>query len=211
MEHLIDIEKEKHPQHHHLGIRFQVLPIGPAMTHVPLQMVCFFDQTKNQVMEGGAADVDQHFNGALKKLRAADHFRGDLFETLLLTPQNKEIPADQILLIGLGDPADFSLERLEAVGKLIIHEALKLNMPMIAFAPSIKDAGISHFPAGEVSVAIATGMVKALQSAQALRESGLLPTLTLKEIIFLAGAKHVKDSQEGLRNYFKSEISRSAL
>ncbi|RYZ68834.1 MAG: hypothetical protein EOP05_15760, partial [Proteobacteria bacterium] len=82
--------KTKQPFHTYKGLRLQAIPVSPSEAESPLQVVCFFDQTKNQNYAGGTELVDQKFGGAIRKLRAEDHFRGELLETLLLTPPNHE-------------------------------------------------------------------------------------------------------------------------
>lgn len=200
MDSVSDQEKTKQPFHNHKGIRFQAIPVSPAVTRTPLQMICFFDQTLNQVMEGGTMDVDEHFHGAIRELRAKDHFRGEFLETLVITPKDRQIAADKLLLIGLGDPNQFSYDRLKILGRVIINEAVKLKVSSAAFAPDIRDAGIHSFPAREVAVALARGMLRAVTSAIALAEQGLIPKIELAEVILLAGTKHVLDAQAGLRD-----------
>ncbi|RYZ98127.1 MAG: hypothetical protein EOP11_21090, partial [Proteobacteria bacterium] len=178
------------------------VPVSPSETNSPLQMVCFLDARKNQSYAGGTEAVDAKFNGAIKALRAADHFRGDFLETLLLHPLKAQIKADKLLLLGLGDPELLSLPRLESLGHLAVMEAIKIGVPAFSFAPSLKDAGLSLFSAAEVATVLSRGMLRALHSAQALAEQGLLPKISLREIIFLAGAAHLTSAQEGLSAAF---------
>lgn len=199
-----DIEKIKQPSHAYKGIRFQAIPVSPSDTNTPLQIVCFFDYSKNQTYGGGTEAVDKHFEGAIRALRADGHFRGDLLETLLLTPNKNQIPAQKLLMVGLGDPAQFNVDHMKAVGRVAMNEAIKLNVESFCFAPSIKDAGVSTVPAGDVTVSLASGMFAALDSAQYLAEKGLIPALKLKEAIFLAGPQHIENSQAGLNKAIES-------
>lgn len=198
-------EKAKQPHHIHNNIKFQVIPVSPSSTETPLQIVCFFDQTKNQTYAGGTELVNDHFNGAIKEMRANDCFRGDLFETLLLTPAEGQIPAKKLLLIGLGDPEKLSLDTITSVGRIAVQEAVKLNVESFSFAPSIKDAGLTTFPAGDVSIALAYGLIKGIDSSIKLKEAKLIPQFNLKEIVLLAGAQHVGASQAGLKTALESK------
>lgn len=200
-------EKLKQPYHVHNDVKFQVIPVSPSSTVTPLQIVCFFDQTKNQTYGGGTELVNHHFNDAIKMLRAEDHFRGELLETLLLTPTENQIPAKKLLMIGLGDPNTFSLDTMASIGRVAVQEAVKLNVESFSFAPSVKDAGIAAFDAGEVSVALAKGMTKAIHSSKYLADKKLIPVFNLKEIILLAGPQHVENSQAGLKSVLESKAN----
>ena len=200
----IDEQKEAQPFHLYGKVKFQTIPVSPSETHTPLQVVCFFDAKKNQAYAGGTEAVNEHFEGEIKRLRADGHFHGDFLETLMLTPGKQQIPAEKLLLMGLGDPATFDAEKMKAVGRVAMNEAIKAGVPSFCFAPSIKDAGISSSPAGDVSVSLASGMVLALKSAQALSERGLLPKVKLEHAIFLAGPQHLEGSQAGLKKAIES-------
>ena len=160
------IGKQKQPFHTYKTLRLQVIPVSPSEAETPLQIVCFFDQTKN------------------------------------------EIPAKKLLLIGLGDPDKFSAQVMRAVGHVAMNEAVKLGVSSFSFAPSIKDAGVSSVPAGDVSTLLTEGMLKAYNSAATLVERGLMSALEVNEIIFLAGAAHIADSQAGLAKAIKANSHR---
>jgi hypothetical protein len=194
-----EIERDRQPYHLYKNIRIQAIPVSPSETKTPLQIVCFFDQSKNQSYAGGTEAIDDHFQGAIKRLRADDLFHGERFETLLLTPSDGEIQANRLLLLGLGNPDTLLLESLEALGRVIIQEAIKLDVKGFCFAPSLKDAGFSALPAGDVSLALIKGMIRAIDSAQSLQERKLIPAIKLEEIVFLAGLAHVESSQAGLQ------------
>ena len=187
----------------HGGVTFKAVAVSPSQTHTALQVVCFPDQTLNQTYGGGTELVDTGFKGAIRQLRREDLFRGERLETLLLHPASQQIPARNLLLIGLGDPASLTLQALTSLGRVAAREAIKLKVSGFSFAPSLKDAGLSLFSAAEVSVALATGMMQAISSAHVLHERGLLQDFALEEITFLAGPQHLAHSLDGLRSAFK--------
>lgn len=192
-------ERLKQPGFIYKNVKFLAIPVSPADTATDLQVVCFFDQSKNQNYSGGTEAVDRSLNGAIKDLRANDYFRGARLETLLLTPMANQIPAQKLLLLGLGDPETFSSEVLESVGRLVIQEAIKLNVANVAFAPSLKDAEFSSKATSDVSTLVAQGMMHAISSMQILAEKKLVSAFALKEVIFLAGLQHLENSQLGLK------------
>lgn len=205
-----DHQKQVQPYHTHRNVRFQAIPVSPSETDTPLQVVCFFDQTKNRTLGGGTALVNAKLGGLIEAVRADDLFRGELFETLLLTPERTHLPARRLLLIGLGDPDRLDLAALGVVGRVAVREAIKLGVPGFCFAPSLKDAGVSTFPAADVSTALVHGMTAALAAAEALTDRGLAPAHALAEIVLLAGAQHLENSQAGLRAALAGSQSASA-
>lgn len=184
------------------GINFSVLVQSPSATGTPLQIVCFFDSNKNQHYEGGTDAVNAHFSGAIAELRSNGTFSGRELETLLITPTQQQIPADQLLLIGLGNPDEVSLKLFEKVGYLIVLEAAKLNVTAFCFAPSLKDAGVSGLAADDVSAALAKGMQHALDTTAILSSKGLMRISVLKKITLLAGAPQAENAFKGLQRFF---------
>ena len=197
-----DLERKKQPTHQHEGVLFQVIPVSPSNTHTELQIVCFFDQSKNQTYAGGTEAVDEHFHGEIRKLRAEALFQGERFESMVIHPSQNQIPAKKLLMLGLGDPETLTLDTLASVGRIAVQEALKLKVSEFCFAPSLKDAGFSGLPAADVSVVLARGMAKAITTAHVLNQRKLVEPVALKEVIFLAGAQHLENSQAGLKKIF---------
>ncbi|MBO9667586.1 MAG: hypothetical protein J7501_12325 [Bdellovibrio sp.] len=195
-------ERVKQPFFIYQKTRFQVVPIGPAQTEVPLQIVCFFDYTKNQEMSGGTLSVDEHYHGEIRALRQGGHFPGKLYETLLLIPSHGEISAGRLLLIGLGDPDELTEEVFSNVGRIAVNEANKLGVKALSFAPSIRDAAVTNYHAGDVASQVLQGMVLAIDSSRALADRDLIPAPSLEEVYMLAGEAHLEGAQKGMRDVF---------
>lgn len=155
------------------GIRIQVAPVNAATIETPLEMVCFFDQTKTRQTPTGT-----------------EHFRGDLFETLLLTPPKGEVPAEKLLLIGLGDPAAFSLDRVTALGTLVVREAIKFSVSSFAFSGAFSGdvAADLRLGAEDVKIALPSSTDLANALANGVKTALLIAdSASLKEMVFLAG------------------------
>lgn len=185
------------------NIKYNILVESPSQTITPLQMVCFFDFSENQNYQGGTAAVNQHFNGEIDNLRKAGIFKGNFLETLLITPKQAQIPAEKLLLFGLGNPSALSFELLEQVGYYAALEALKLGVESFCFAPSLKDAGILMQPGLEVSTALPRGMAKAISVARTLADKKLGDKVSLKEIFLLAGEAQAAYAYQGLIKAFE--------
>jgi len=170
------------------GVSFNTLIISPSETVTSLQIVCFFDFEKNQHYAGGTYAVNEHFGGEIHELRKSGIFKGNPLETLLITPLAKQIPARRLLLIGLGDPVDFNIDLIVAVGYTVAKEAIQLEVPDFCFAPSLKDAGLTlSFGKTAVSDALIKGMSTAIAQSVTLFERQMMKPLVLKEINLLRG------------------------
>ena len=186
------------------GISYTVKVVSPSETVTSLQVVCFVDFTKNQHYEGGTYAVNQHFNGAIQDVRQSGIFKGNELETLLITPVLKQIPAQRLLLVGLGDPDTLNLDLFNRVGYSVVLEALKLGVSNLCFAPSIKDAGLSGFAASDVSKALAQGMDSAVEVFTILHQKNLAPDILLNEVLLLAGQPQADNAYRGLQEAFKA-------
>lgn len=187
------------------NINYNILIESPSQTKTPLQMVCFFDFDKNQHYQGGTEAVNQHFNGEIDNLRRKGIFRGNFPETLLITPKQSQIPAQKLLLIGLGDPSRLSFELLEQVGYNAVFEALKLRVDSFCFAPSLKDAGLSLPEDLDISTALTHGMSRAVATARLLAEKNLGDEPTLREIFMLASEAQAAHAYKGLSKAFEKK------
>ncbi len=189
------------------GVAFESIAISPANADTPLQCVCVFDWRKNTAMTGGLGELNERLGGLLETVRKEGHVRGEELDTLLLTPPAGLIKAQSVLILGLGDPQTLSKERLIRVGRMALLEAARMGVVAFSFAPSIRDAGVTSFPAADVSVSVANGMIQGLRSLQRMRELGLDQTAKLQRITFLAGREHLENSRKGIQQALRSEAS----
>src|SRR5262249_34509619 len=84
-----------------------------------------------------------------------------------------------LLLIGLGDEATLSPEKLERVGKVALREAARLGVGKGAFAPMIRDQGNSKLGTGDVAGAVTRGVLLAYDTEKRLQKEGLAKPFTL--------------------------------
>lgn len=170
------------------SIKFNTVILSPSATITSLQVICFFDFQKNQHYSGGTAAVNEHFGGEIHEIRKSGIFKGLPLETLLLTPILKQIPASQLLMVGMGDPEKLSLDLLEAVAYTVTTEAIKLGVTEFCFAPSLKDAGLTlSFGKTDVATALQKGMTRAANTASELFKKNLMKPVVLTDINLLRG------------------------
>src|SRR3954469_13798122 len=138
------------------SIALKVRMEGPYTADVPLQIVCYFRYTEDGAkrMTGAPVELDKELGGVINALRSRKEFIGNELETMLLTPKKGSINAQQLLLIGLGDESQLSLDTMEQVGRAAIREAHRLGATKVAFAPLLRDQGNKALGVGGVETAV---------------------------------------------------------
>jgi len=169
---------------------------GPYTADVPLQVVCYFKYTAEGAkrMSGAPVELDKHLGGVIASLRERGEFKGDDLETLLITPPKGTIPAKALLLIGLGDEATLSLDKMESVGRVAVREAARLGVTKVAFAPLIRDQGNSKFPTGDIAAAVLRGVLLAYDTESRLQKEGLAKPFALAEWWLEAGPTYFDET-----------------
>lgn len=91
------------------------------------------------VLEGGDQDaaftaLDQALGGQLAALRTRGDLRGTIGETVLFFPAAGAVPAERVLLVGMGKAADLTAERLRRAAGSAAKQAAKSRAASLAFA-----------------------------------------------------------------------------
>jgi len=118
------------------GVTVQIKVQAPSGQDTPLQVACVFEYVEGDLTTppalpaalNGMLHLDQALHGLITDLRRTGRFKGHALETLLIAPPAGEIPAHQLLLIGLGDRKAFSPELMKRVGATGMREALRLGV-----------------------------------------------------------------------------------
>jgi cytosol aminopeptidase family protein len=183
------------------GVKIRVRMEGPYTADVPLQVVCYFPYSKEAVakMAGAPVELDRHLGGVIGSLRERGEFSGYEQETLLFKPPAGSIPAQNLLLIGLGSEKDVSLDVMSRVGRTALREAAALDVKRVAFAPLIRDQGNSALPAGDVEVAILKAMLLSYDTQKRLQSEKLAKEFVLQEWIVEAGPAYFDDTVAGAK------------
>ena len=168
---------------------------GPYTADTPLQVVCYFKHkpTGDKTL-GAAVELDKDLGGVIASLRDRSEFNGDALETLLLTPPVGTVKAKQLLLVGLGDEESLAPERMEQVGRVVLREAVQLEVARAAFAPLIRDQGDSRYTVGEVAGAVLRGVILAYDTERRLQKEGLTKEFALEQWTYQAGPKYFDET-----------------
>ena len=195
------------------GVDIELLVQSPAAQVTPLQIICAFEYTEGDITTSppalpkelnGMLHVDEALQGLITDLRRSNKFGGKLLETLLVTPTDKTIPAEKLLIIGLGNRNDFKPEFMKWVGITGMREALRLGVSSYSHASDLKDAGYDS-PVGEVAEYVVRGAAEAFLTQMYLYKQQASSPLTVKKVTLLAGPAFFEDSQSGIKKAISTQ------
>jgi hypothetical protein len=182
------------------GLTIYIRGEGPATRETPLQVACFFEHQKGgDTLSGGTADFNTKMGGLIQQLRESGDFKGHELETLLVTPPKDTIPAEKLLLIGLGDPKTFTADRMKKVGSVAVREASKLGTTKFSFSPNVTDAGIKVVKVQDFDKQIIEGVLESYHTQLSLAKRELAPPVVLDEFTLEAGAKNIPMVEEAVK------------
>ena len=176
-------------------LNISALVQGPGAVETDLVIAGFFvHKTDEPELIGGAKGLNDGLKGLVMKYRTDGSFSGKVGKTFLFkTPQNT-IPAKNVMLIGLGERHKFSLESMRTVGCMALRNAVAHSFHDIAFAPEVRDAGVTTFPAGDVAEAFTEGAMNEYRAIQLKGEADI----QIHSFRILAGPVHETEAIEGI-------------
>ena len=161
---------------------------GPGVIKTELIAAGFFILEKDEVLIGGAKQLNDGLKGRVMELRTNGDFGGHAGEIYCFTPEENTIPAGKILLLGLGARSQVTLQVLHDAGRLAVVHAHQLAVEDFAFAPEVRDAGVTHLPSDGVAQSVIEGV---LEHFQEITSQG---STKLKTCFLLAG-QHIRRVQ----------------
>lgn len=178
------------------GLAFKVRMEGPYTANVPLQVVCYFKYSADGAakMKGAPVELDKHLGGVIASLRERGEFVGDSLETVVIECPSGTIKAKRLLLIGLGEEKDLSLELMEKVGRTALRQAAAVGVSKVAFAPLIRDQGNNALPVADVATAVNRGLLLAYDTERRMQKEGLANPFTLSEWWVEAGPSYFDET-----------------
>ena len=173
------------------GQTISIKVIGPVTQTTDLQIVCILkhDSGGDKYIEA-MEDFNKKLHSLLSGIRDRGEFTGELGETLLFTPPAGAIAPKQVLLIGIGDEADITLDKLQLVGEIAAREAVRLGAAEVSFAPTLRDQGSTRVDVGDGDAAFATGWILAFDTEKKLVIQGLSPSANVETLTIEAGPKY---------------------
>lgn len=179
------------------GLKVSVKTIAPYAQPADLQIVCLFKhKAEGDTYIEAMKDLDDKLGGLLSSLRNRGEFVGELGETILLEPPAGAIAAKHLLLIGLGDEKNLSLDTLKVAGRVAANEAIRLQARNVSFAPTIRDQGNDTIGVGDGDGAVVESMLLAYDTNQRLQKEHLAAPLITDLWTIDAGTKYYEDAAQ---------------
>ncbi len=164
---------------------FAAIAVSPLSEEAPLQIVSIFGYDAGETLISPATELA----GFVAKPRQDAGFGKEPLRTLLLSPAPTPTKAKSLLYIALGPRAEFSLERVRTVGETAMRETLKLKVEHMAFAPIVRDQGVTTFAADDVAQAFVAG---ALVEFGSERRAAPASDFALRDVTYEAGPQFVE-------------------
>ena len=140
-------------------------------------------------------------------MRDRGEFVGELGETFLFLPPAGSIAPKQVMLIGLGDEKDLSLDTLRVVGRVALREAVRLKATHVSFAPTIRDQGNKVIEVGEGDEAVIENVISAYDTEKQLQEQGLAAPFSIADWTIEAGPTFFASAAEKVGKGIKASES----
>jgi hypothetical protein len=191
------------------GITIATAVQAPSNQQTPLQVICVFEYTEGDIFNSppalprnlnGLVHIDDALKGMLTELRKSGRFEGRAMETILITPPAGSMPAEKLLIIGLGDRRVFNPELMTNVGRVEMREALRLGLSSYSHASDLKDAGIDS-PTGTVAVNVIKGAVNAYETEKFLKDHSLSSSQPITKITLLAGPAYFQTTGDAVKAF----------
>jgi len=194
------------------GITIEGKVQSPSGQATPLQIVCVFEYTEGDMTSpqalpaaaNGLLHVDQALKGLITDLRKSGKFAGHALETLLISPPKGSIPAQKLLLIGLGNRNDFTPDLMTDIGRVGMREALRLGVSSYSHASDLKDGGIDS-PTGTVAANVVKGALEAYETEEYLVNKKVTTHKPLTKVTLLAGQAFFTPSGDAIKTYLSTK------
>jgi hypothetical protein len=173
------------------GQTISIKMIGPVTQTTNLQIICILkhDPSGDKYLEA-MVDFNKRLHSLLSGIRDRGEFSGELGETLLFTPPADTITPKQVLLIGIGNEADITVDKLRLVGEIAAREAVRLGSSHVSFAPTLRDQGSTRVDVGDGDAAFAAGWILAYDTQKRLASQDLSSVPDVSTLTIEAGPKY---------------------
>jgi hypothetical protein len=185
------------------GVTLDVAVWDAVGADVDLSCACMFTHEIGPGPSGGLADLDGALSGALLALRRDGIFRGELMDTLTLTPASR-IRGRSLLIVGLGDPDAWDPRVMARATRYLVAAANDRGVATAAIAPGMLDSGLPAASTQGGSEAMLNGVITGIDASHHLADIGLAPPPSLTAWTFGAGPAHAEEVAENLRRSLRN-------
>lgn len=178
------------------GVRIAVAPTDAVTAVVDLAAAGVFTREMGaDGPVGGLRHLNIAMGGAVLRLREDRVFTAAPGEILALSVPGPPVNANTVLLVGLGDPTDWSPAVLDTAVQAVTGEALRRGAASAAFAPSLLDSGLTVADGLAVTAAMLRGLTSALTAYGA-------DQIDLRLWVFCTGAAHLDATHAAFRQAY---------
>jgi leucyl aminopeptidase len=133
-------------------------------------------------------EIDRALNGAITTALDSKRFSGKLHQTLLLNT-GKDFKTANILLVGIGNPKDLSLEKLRQASGIAAKLSEKSNFKSATVFLDMLDKNSTKFSSGDLASSIAEGFGLALYHFDNYKSSGKEAPSRLQKLTLTSATK----------------------
>jgi hypothetical protein len=180
-------------------LRIHVKEVVPGGQLSSVQVACYLKhQAAGDTTLAAVADLDKELGGVIKALRDSGQFEGFPLETLYFRAPKGSIKAKGMLLVGVGDEQELSLETMKHVGTVVLRNAMLLNATTVSFAAALQDQNVKKLDVGDVAGAVIGAAILSYDTEKKLQEKGVLPPHSISDWYYEAGPDFFKRTVEGV-------------
>lgn len=194
---------------HNVGSAFDVtLDVAAwdgAGAQVDLSCAAMFSEEPAGAPTGGLAHLDAALGGRLLELRREGHFTGAPGECLLISQPPETVAAKALLVVGLGHPQGWTPLHLREAVRSAATFALALGVRSAAFAPGMRDSGLSADGTAGAPAHMIAGLAAALATRHRLVAMGLAPAPVLERWAFDVGAERLEAAAREFREQLRGQ------
>lgn len=197
------------------NLKITVKEVAPYNQPTQLQIICYFKhKASGDTVLSAVADLDQKLGGLIQSLRNSGQFVGEERETIVFIPPANTVEPKTIMLVGLGDEQNLSLDTMRRIGTAVLREAVKLGATRISYASALRDQGVSKLDTGDVAQAVVENVILAYDTEKRLQQHQLAKPFTIKEWVMEAGSDYYNDTvakvQQGIQQANTQVAARTA-
>ncbi|MGT2550969.1 M17 family peptidase N-terminal domain-containing protein [Acinetobacter geminorum] len=180
---------------HYQNLDIELVTWDCTTAEVELSCACIFEhEMNNRSFSGGLAHLDEALNGRLNEIRENNWFSAQLNDALLINQTPSTIQASKVLLIGMGRPEDFTVEKIGTAIKTAVKTAYQLELKSVAFAPSILDTGLN--PPANLNELMLRSLKEELDRHHQLHLQNLVKKSVIERWIFDSGFQNYEIKAE---------------
>jgi len=181
------------------GVSLDIATLDGVTADVDLSFACMFARELESGLRGGLLHLNNALSGMLTQMRDDGVYLGQPMETLLISRPPPTIAARTVMVIGMGEPAEWTAAVTAKAVETAIRAATQLGATSAAFAPSLLDSGLLPHATAGVASTMMNAVTRAIDVQVSIAAYGLAPTSSLRRWVFDVGEAGFAAASEQFR------------